>query len=218
MASADAMAAVHITKFLAKTKERAEFNQYYYSKPTLEAMLNEIRSLGRVRIAFLSTPSVYFSLAPAEREGSFVFDVRGALEVRGQLLLTRFSQLDDEQFGKDPRFVKYDFSKPVDLPSELEHAFDMVVIDPPFITREVWEQYTETANYLLEHSPVGEEPRGKVLLSTIAENKEMMKELLDVAPVVSAPRVLGVACRLCPAALPPVHPQLGVPVRFVHEL
>ena len=54
----------------------------------------------------------------------------------------------------------------------------MLVIDPPYITREVWAQYAITAKLLLA-------PNGRILLSTVAENAEMMKELLDVEPQVS---------------------------------
>jgi EEF1A lysine methyltransferase 1 len=46
----------------------------------------------------------------------------------------------DQKFNKDPGFVFYDFNKPEDIPAELHSYFDMVVIDPPFITREVWEK------------------------------------------------------------------------------
>ena len=63
----------------------------------------------------------------------------------------------------------------------------MVLIDPPFITREVWEKYTEAVKLLLK-------PNGKILLSTIckslytfclltsclAENESLMMELLGV--------------------------------------
>ena len=49
----------------------------------------------------------------------------------------------------------------------------MVVIDPPFITREVWEKYTTAARILLK--PEG----GLVLGSTIDENEGFMRELLD---------------------------------------
>ena len=35
--------------------------------------------------------------------------------------------------------ARYDFNAPVDLPAELEGTFGLVVIDPPFITEEVWE-------------------------------------------------------------------------------
>ena len=48
----------------------------------------------------------------------------------------------------------------------------MVVIDPPFITKEVWEKYTVAAKLLL--IPEG----GLVLASTIDENEGFMQELL----------------------------------------
>ena len=77
----------------------------------------------------------------------------------------------DEAFGKkDPNFVYFDFEKWTELAPELKGAFDMVVIDPPFITREVWEKYAECAKWLLKEG-------GMWLLSTIDENEEMIKEL-----------------------------------------
>jgi 16S rRNA G966 N2-methylase RsmD len=68
--------------------------------------------------------------------------------------------------------VFYDFNKPEDLPAELLHTFDLVVIDPPFITREVWEKYAVAAKLLLK------EEGGHCLLSTIDENEATIKELL----------------------------------------
>ena len=78
----------------------------------------------------------------------------------------------DRSFGKDTGFVFYDFNKPEELPIELHHMFDLVVIDPPFITREVWEKYAVAAKLLLK------EADGHCLLSTIDENETMIKELL----------------------------------------
>jgi EEF1A lysine methyltransferase 1 len=48
----------------------------------------------------------------------------------------------------------------------------MVVIDPPFITREVWEKYAEISKLLLR------EEGGHALLSTIDENEEMILEVM----------------------------------------
>ena len=48
----------------------------------------------------------------------------------------------------------------------------MVVIDPPFITREVWEKYAAAARLLLKPEV------GLVLGSTIDENEGFMNELL----------------------------------------
>ena len=44
-----------------------------------------------------------------------------------------------------PQF--YDFNEPSGVPAELEHSFDLIIIDPPFITREV------------EHAPPDTPPR-----------------------------------------------------------
>ena len=71
-------------------------------------------------------------------------------------------------------------------------TFDMAVIDPPFITREVWEKYTVTANLLLKKGAddkLGGKEGGKLLCSTIDENKEFMKELLDVEPISFRPSI-----------------------------
>jgi hypothetical protein len=46
------------------------------------------------------------------------------------------------------------------------------VIDPPFITREVWEKYAATANFLLSEG-------GRLICTTIRENAAMMNELLQ---------------------------------------
>ncbi len=48
----------------------------------------------------------------------------------------------------------------------------MIVIDPPFITREVWDKYAEASKLLLKPET------GKVLLSTIDENEGFIFELL----------------------------------------
>ena len=64
----------------------------------------------------------------------------------------------------------------------------MAVIDPPFITREVWEKYTEAVKLLLkkdENNVID----GKLLCSTIDENKDFMMELLNVAPTVFRPSI-----------------------------
>jgi len=102
--------------------------------------------------AFLSTPSIYFSLKEKPvKEAAKVFDF-------------------DTKFAKDPNFVFYDFNKWEELSSELHGTFDMVVIDPPFITREVWEKYAACAKALLKSE-------GIYLISTIDENEAMIKEL-----------------------------------------
>lgn len=65
-----------LNPFLARHKEKADLNQYWYSKPTIQFMVSECEQHGK-RIAFLSTPSIYFSLKDKEvKAASKCFDVR----------------------------------------------------------------------------------------------------------------------------------------------
>jgi EEF1A lysine methyltransferase 1 len=52
----------------------------------------------------------------------------------------------DTKWERDPGFVLYDFNKPEDIPAELHGTFAMVVIDPPFIIKDVWEKYTKVSD------------------------------------------------------------------------
>jgi hypothetical protein len=61
---------------LVRHKENADFNQYWYSKATINFMASECELFG-TRIAFLSTPSIYYSMKnKAIRGNSKVFDVK----------------------------------------------------------------------------------------------------------------------------------------------
>jgi hypothetical protein len=68
-------------RFLAQNPENSNFNQYWYSTKTIETLsqaILEILRKGRShqgkRVAFLSTPSLYFALSPVERVHCKLFD------------------------------------------------------------------------------------------------------------------------------------------------
>lgn len=70
----------------------------------------------------------------------------------------------------------------------------MVVIDPPFVTRNVWEEYTTTAKALLRYSPCTDDNEsiicpGFVFATTLAENHEFMYELFHAKATVFKPKV-----------------------------
>ena len=55
-------------------------------------------------------------------------------------------------------FVFYDYNEPLSLPEKLvEHSFDMVVADPPFISEECLRKMAQTVSFLA---------KGKILLCT----------------------------------------------------
>ncbi|GBG59603.1 hypothetical protein CBR_g49867 [Chara braunii] len=152
-------------RFLMKYGENAEFNQYWFSSDTIKVMLRELDDVA-TSVAFLSTPSIYFSLQNQNlKSKSYIFD-----------LDTKFGR------GRNVNFVRYDFNRPTDVPDNLHHSFDCVVIDPPFIAEEVWAKYAETAKLLLI-------PNGRVILSTIPENAMFLKRMLGVEPQLFRPSI-----------------------------
>ncbi len=59
--------------FLSNTKEKANFNQYWYSANTISTIVREIEMIPGMKVACLSTPSIYFSLN--DRSNCKLFDV-----------------------------------------------------------------------------------------------------------------------------------------------
>ncbi len=72
------------------------------------------------------------------------------------------------------------------LPAHLHGTFDLVVVDPPFIVREVWEKYADAVKLLIKTGPAKEDgsPAGKVILTTVIENAPLLNELLGASPTV----------------------------------
>jgi len=65
----------HKNKFWMKFPEEGDHNQYWFSKKTISFILDQLKTHGK-KIAFLSTPSVYFSLKDKElKQNSKIFEV-----------------------------------------------------------------------------------------------------------------------------------------------
>lgn len=61
----------------------------------------------------------------------------------------------------------------------------MVVVDPPFITHEVWEQYAITSKMLLKKGAADDgSPLGKVILTTVLENADLLNKILGAKATV----------------------------------
>ncbi|KAF1319623.1 N6-adeninemlase domain containing protein, partial [Globisporangium splendens] len=165
--------------FWQKYPEKEELNQYWYSAETVDKLATEVLAemTQRGRVAFLSIPSVYFAVKSKQTTQSLdciLFDVRylccifASVGFWERMVLTFYlrvdAQFDDKFATEGSHFVHYDFNRPEAIPKELLESFDFLVIDPPFITKEVWQQYAAAARLLLRSS------QSKILLSTIGEN------------------------------------------------
>eukprot|EP01036_Dinobryon_divergens_P030476 gene30477-39723_t len=156
-----------VTSFLNKNQEDANYNQYWYSQYTIAKIVEDIKHQmnkdASSCVGFLSTPSLYFSLEESYRERSYVFDY-------------------DKKWERDRGFIFYDFNDISTIPDSLHNTFDLVVVDPPFITSEVWQKYAEAAKILLKTG-------GKVILTTVIENAPLLFDLLEATPTAFMPSI-----------------------------
>lgn len=102
------------------------------------------------RVAFLSTPSLYFSLNEQDRKQCTLFDF-------------------DTSLGA----TSYNYNNPTNIDAELHHIFDVIVVDPPFITQSVWESYAITVALL----GVKENPH--IICTTVEANASLMERLFQ---------------------------------------
>lgn len=138
--------------------EKLMMNQYWYSAKTIETMVAEIEDVGK-RVAFLSTPSLYFSLKNEKvKRESRLFDF-------------------DDQWASDPNFVKFNFKEVDKIPAQYHHYFDYVVVDPPFITDVVWEQYAVAVKLLLVHE--AEKPSASLASSVVEGPNQSASDSLE---------------------------------------
>ena len=126
-------------------------NQYWYSEHTTSVMVAAIAARVREggRIAFLSTPSLFFAMPPALQANSILLEY-------------------DKRWAGRSEFRFFDFNDGVGGMGELFGSFDLCVIDPPYIDKPVWIKYLEAANQLLHAD-------GDVLCTSIPENEPMIE-------------------------------------------
>ena len=125
-----------------KTSESWAYSQFWYDPATSEQLAKELLHLATsihtaaagpspasVRIACLACPSTFKALRVAQPPpwvDSYLFEF-------------------DPRFGVfGDRFVQYDFNHPLQLPSGLAGSFDVICLDPPFLSPDCLEGFTQT--------------------------------------------------------------------------
>mmetsp|Transcript_27346 Transcript_27346/g.42464 ORF Transcript_27346/g.42464 Transcript_27346/m.42464 type:complete len:254 (-) Transcript_27346:43-804(-) len=154
-------------EFLEANPEKHELEQRWYSRESISLYISVIMDAlwtlpADARIAFICTPSLYFTIPERTRSRCFLFDI-------------------DERWSSDRGFVLYNYIKPIDIDASFAKSFDMVVIDPPCsISSEDWEKVARTATYLLKFNPIWYGSKSLVLTTTESKHSLSMIRLLGV--------------------------------------
>jgi len=148
--------------FLKLNPEKEKLNQYWFSEKTINYIVKQIENYGN-SIALISCPSIFFSLSGEFKEKAFLFDL-------------------DEAFCKKHKNVRvFDYRNFENLISEFENKFDFILIDPPFIDEEPWTKFAKFASIIAKKDDENKiDKETKILLSSISENKVLVKNLLEV--------------------------------------
>ncbi|RZC83485.1 hypothetical protein C5167_046266 [Papaver somniferum] len=109
-------------------------SQFWYDKETAETVAEEVRKLSASTsssVVCIACPTLY----------AYLKKIDPSISVQLLEYDNRF-----EQYGSD--FTFYDYNKPEELPQELKHAYQIVVADPPYLSKECLEKVTQTVEFL----------------------------------------------------------------------
>ena len=150
-------------KFLKVYGEKENFNQYWFSENTIDFIVKQIEKNG-IKVAFVSTPSVFFSVKEELQKNGILFDY------------------DDIFSKKTKNAVKFDYRE-YDKITDFDNTFDFILVDPPYINEEAWTKYSEFVKKIAktrrdENNNIVIE--AKILTCSIAENQEILSKLLNL--------------------------------------
>mmetsp|Transcript_17453 Transcript_17453/g.24219 ORF Transcript_17453/g.24219 Transcript_17453/m.24219 type:complete len:223 (-) Transcript_17453:86-754(-) len=121
-----------------KFEEDWNLSQFWYDEQTSQFVAEEALELcekktnNTSKIACVSTPSIFRALkklVPDDRN-YFLFEYDKRFQVYGE------------------QFVFYDVNDPQNLPSNFANAFDVILLDPPFLSEECFKKALQTLHYL----------------------------------------------------------------------
>lgn len=141
-------------------------SQFWYDQQTAHTVAKELDLLSKQLaspIACISCPSLYVELKKSFTSEAHLFEYD-----------QRF-----QRYGGD--FTFYDYNSPEDLPQEHEHAFQVVVADPPYLSKECIDKTAQTMKLLAKNG------QSCLLLLTGAVQHDHARDLLGAHPCTFRP-------------------------------
>lgn len=152
---------------VALVTEDWRLSQFWYDRETAEAVANEVLALCSgtpSRVACIACPTLY----------AYLKRIDPCVSVQLLEYDKRF-----EQYGSD--FTFYDYNKPEELPTEMKHAYQVIVADPPYLSGECLEKVAQTISFLSQSNTY-------LLLLTGEVQKDRAAELLGLHPCIFRPK------------------------------
>ncbi|VDD97412.1 unnamed protein product [Enterobius vermicularis] len=138
-----------------------QLSQFWYSKETAETLAAECITAVEAggNIACVSCPTLMEGLVKSER-------------IRSKKLLVKLLEYDLRFASVYPtQFIFYDYKSPLALPEGCCKMFDLIVIDPPFLSDECFIKMAQTVRLLSKSSAT------KIILCTGTIMRPMVERL-----------------------------------------
>ncbi|XP_068667084.1 uncharacterized protein [Aristolochia californica] len=137
-------------------------SQFWYDRETADTVATEVRNLSvssSSPIACIACPTIY----------AYLKKIDPSIPVKLLEFDSRFSQ-----YGSD--FTFYDYNHPEELPEAMKHAYQIIVADPPYLSKECLEKVARTISFLVRPGEC------YLLLLTGEVQKDIAAELLGLYP------------------------------------
>ncbi|GLT61913.1 hypothetical protein SLA2020_345850 [Shorea laevis] len=147
---------------VALITEDWRLSQFWYNPETARTVAQEVLTLcngSDFRVACIACPTLY----------AYLKKMDPGISVQLLDYDKRF-----EQYGSD--FTFYDYNQPIELPSETKQACQVVVADPPYLSKECLEKVAQTVSFLAQPG------QPYLLLLTGEVQKDRAAELLGLCP------------------------------------
>lgn len=122
----------------SEIKEDWQLSQFWYSNETSELLAQElIKNSKEGKIACVSSPTAFKSLFNIMKEQNMN---------KSSIFLFEF----DSRFEKEYRnnFIFYDYKNPLNISKKFQNYFDIILVDPPFLSEECVSKTMKTLDFL----------------------------------------------------------------------
>ncbi|XP_045531112.1 EEF1A lysine methyltransferase 1 [Pieris brassicae] len=138
-------------------EENWQLSQFWYNEATIQALVQVIEKSvpNGGKVALISCPTLF---VPAKRH-------------MGNRISLSLLEYDRRFEIHAPDYIFYDYNIPDKLPQGLEHTYDLVIADPPFLAEECIQKTSETIKLL---------SKDKIVVCTGTVMRENIENLLNL--------------------------------------
>ncbi|CEG38744.1 n-adenine-specific dna methyltransferase [Plasmopara halstedii] len=153
--------------------ENFRLSQFWYDEKTGRALAQEAidHSSSELKIAFVSTPSAYhaFLKIMSEMEDKTKRDAMG-----NNVYIFEYDRRFGEKYGD--RFCFYDYNKPTDLPEKFHHFFDYILMEPPHLSSNCLEKFSNTMRWLARDVEITPGKKDRVINPSTFINSQLFRK------------------------------------------